>query len=81
MYVLSVVISAQSPPARSSPSSPFTPMSAVTAIPVPKSDKELKVFYYRKWQDSKDIIETKIARIEQLVTQKADDLKAIKYLL
>jgi len=56
-------------------------MAFVPAIPAPKSDKELKVFYYRKWQDSKDIIETKIARIEQLVTQKADDLKAIKYLL
>ena len=56
-------------------------MTSVTAIPVPKSDKELKVFYHKRWKDSMGIIETKIARIEQLVTQKADDLKAIKYLL
>ena len=63
-------------------------MSAVTAIPVPKSDKELSVDYHRKWKASQDIIETKNdiietknKRIEQLVDQWAVDLKAIKYLL
>ena len=63
-------------------------MAFVPAIPAPKSDQELKVFYYRKWVDSKDIIETKNEHIERLVNQvgKADNQvtegnKAIKYLL
>ena len=63
-------------------------MAFVPAIPAPKSDQELKVFYYRKWVDSKDIIktkndiiETKIARNELLVNQLTELNKAIKYLL
>ena len=63
-------------------------MSAVTAIPVPKSDKELAVFYRQKWKDRQDIIETKNERIEQLnnqVTESNNQVtesnKAIKYLL
>ena len=63
-------------------------MAFVPAIPAPKSDKELKVFYYRKWLDSKDIIETKNEHIERLVNQVGEannqvteGNKAIKYLL
>ena len=63
-------------------------MAFVPAIPAPMSDEKQVAFYRRKWKDSQVEIETKNAnietknrRIEQLVTQKADDLKAIKYLL
>ena len=56
-------------------------MSAVTAIPVPKSDKELAEFYRRKWKDRQDIIETKNEHIEQLNNQVTEANKAIKYLL
>ena len=63
-------------------------MSAVPAIPAPKSDKEVAVFYRRKWKDSQDIIETKNEKIERLVNQLGEANnqvteanKAIKYLL
>ena len=63
-------------------------MPSVTAISAPKSDKEQVVFYRRKWQASKDEIETKNKRIEHLVKQWAEannqvteGNKAIKYLL
>ena len=89
MYVLSVAILAQALPiAVLRLSQPLKTMPSVPAIPAPKSDKEQVVFYRRKWKDSQvetetknDIIETKNKRIEQLANQKADDLKAIKYLL
>lgn len=60
-------------------------MSAVTATPAPKSDKEPAVFYNRKWKDSKDEIasinKAKNEHTEQLNNQMAEANKAIKYLL
>ena len=83
MYVLSVVILARAVSSWSKLI--FANMSAVTAIPAPKTDAELKVFYHRKWKAVQaEIVSINTARnehIERSNNQLTELNKAIKYLL